>query len=331
MNKILLRKLYSIHSPSGGEDEMADYIRRLLMATGITKVTVDEYGNLYATRGEATSYPCVVAHIDQVQKYHPDDFAVVESQGMMFGYSKRGRRFCGLGADDKNGIYIAICALWQYPVMKAAFFRSEETGCQGSMAANMDFFTDCRFVLQCDRRGDSDLITSIGGLSLCSDDFLQAIDAQSFRYGKADGLMTDVEALKENGLSVSAINMSCGYYDPHTDYEHTDLAALDKCFAFVCHIIEQCTDVYPHEPEFMYGKSGTDYEWTDDDIEAQLSDEIYDVLKYTPEVTEDDLFDYLHGYYPDYDYTRFCDIVTQIREEIAHENSSLSFDDELTI
>ena len=67
-------------------------------------------------------------------------------------------------------------------------------------------------------------------------------------------MMTDVETLKEQGLSVSCCNMSCGYYQPHTDQEYSVKADLLNCLALVEHIIENCTDVYPHEYEYRgYG------------------------------------------------------------------------------
>ena len=59
-------------------------------------------------------------------------------------------------------------------------------------------------------------------------------------------MMTDVLALKENSLSVSCVNLSCGYYNPHSDEEITVKKDLQKCLSFVEHVIEGCTDVYPH-------------------------------------------------------------------------------------
>lgn len=67
--------------------------------------------------------------------------------------------------------------------------------------SKMEFFEDCRFVIQPDRRGSGDLITSISGLSLCSDDFIKDIHPERFGYKETDGLMTDIEQLKENGLN----------------------------------------------------------------------------------------------------------------------------------
>ena len=46
---------------------------------------------------------------------------------------------------------------------------------------------------------------------------------------------------------MSCINLSCGYYEPHTDYEFTSKSDLQKCYDFVCHIIENCTKKYKYE------------------------------------------------------------------------------------
>lgn len=212
----LLKKLYSIHSPSGKEDKMIKFLVSYLSSLPGVKLGKDSYGNLYAIKGETDTYPCIVAHLDQVQRSHPKDFRAIETRDIIFGYSAKEHSICGLGADDKNGIIIAIEAIKKYDCMKVVFFKEEETGCHGSSHAEMRFFDDCRFVIQCDRRGNSDLITNIGCTDLCSERFIQDIDPEKWGYKPEQGMMTDVETLKERGLSVSAINMSCGYYNPHT-------------------------------------------------------------------------------------------------------------------
>ncbi|MDA6986939.1 hypothetical protein OSM86_23565, partial [Escherichia coli] len=50
--------------------------------------------------------------------------------------------------------------------------------------------------------------------------------------------MTDVLTLKENGLEVRCANVSCGYYNAHTDEEITVRKDLQKCLDFVEHLIE---------------------------------------------------------------------------------------------
>lgn len=159
-----------------------------------------------------------------------------------------------MGGEDKNGIFLALSALMEYPVLKCAFFIGEEIGCIGSSAADIGFFLTCRFCVQIDRCGSSDMVTKISG-PLCSDSFIKAADCESWGYRESDGMMTDVEALAEAGVSISCINLSCGYYNPHTDNEFTHKPDLEKCWAFVCHLIEDCTAVYPFE--YTNGWQGT--------------------------------------------------------------------------
>lgn len=249
----LFRKLASIYSGSHKEEPMRQYIKRWIRSS-VPGVLIEEdaIGNMYITKGQSDTYPCVVAHLDQVQDEYPEDYKAIETPDIIFGYSPSLRKQCGLGADDKCGIWIALKMLKKHDAIKLAFFPGEEVGCVGSSQANMDFFDDVRFVIEPDRRGYKDLITEIGWTDLCSDEFLQASDYADFGYEPTHGMMTDVETLKNNGLKVSCINLSCGYYAPHTEDEYIVKADLINACAFVDHIIEKCGDVYTHEAKDTY-------------------------------------------------------------------------------
>ena len=93
------------------------------------------------------TYPCIAAHLDKVQRTHAKDFLVIETQDLLFGYSPKKRRFEGVGADDKNGIWIALKSLEKYDTLKVAFNVGEEIGCVGPGKADMTFYEDCRFVI----------------------------------------------------------------------------------------------------------------------------------------------------------------------------------------
>lgn len=163
----LLKKLYEIHSPSRNERAMKKFIKGYVKKhiPGVT-FRSDHVGNLYMTRGISETYPCIVAHLDQVQREHSKDFKAIETEDIIFGYSPKNRRREGLGADDKNGIWIALKCLEKYECIKVAFFVSEEIGCIGSRNADMNFFEDTRFVIEPDRRGYEDLIIDISFTSL---------------------------------------------------------------------------------------------------------------------------------------------------------------------
>ena len=152
-NYELLSQLYAIHSPFRSEKKMRkfikDYIKRNIPQV---ELSYDKVGNIYAKKGTSDSFPCVVSHIDQVQHEHGRDFRSYVVDGKVFGFSPSVMKMRGLGADDKNGIWVCLQVLAKYDVMKCAFFVGEEIGCVGSSDADMAFFDDCRYVLQCDRR-----------------------------------------------------------------------------------------------------------------------------------------------------------------------------------
>lgn len=283
----LLKKLYEIHSPSRNERAMKKFIKGYVKKhiPGVT-FRSDHVGNLYMTRGISETYPCIVAHLDQVQREHSKDFKAIETEDIIFGYSPKNRKREGLGADDKNGIWIALKCLEKYECIKVAFFISEEIGCIGSRNADMNFFEDTRFVIEPDRRGFENLITDISYTSLCSNDFLRDIGFERFGYKEESGMMTDVLELKERGLGVSCINLSCGYYEPHTHEEFTVKKDLLNCLRLVEHIIENCQSVYPHE-NLDSGYYGMDAET-----------EIWDILSCDPNLSVEDLYEMYHTNYP---------------------------------
>ena len=301
----LLKKLYKVYSPSGKERTMIKFIWNYTKRITGTKVETDAAGNLYITKGEAESYPCIVAHLDQVQRLHSKDFTIVETGEIIFGYSSQNKRQEGLGADDKNGIWIALKCLRKYDSLKLAFFVSEEVGCVGSGRAVMDFFNDCRFVIQPDRRGYQDIINKIGWTSLCSPEFLQAAGYKRFGYRETHGMMTDVQELKERGLQVSCINLSCGYYEPHTDHEFTIKKDLMSCLSLVEHIIENCTDTYPHQTEILDGR------WRSYDEFDEAVDEIFALLDQGELWSIEDLYYMYHSVFPKLDMEDYRRIYTE--------------------
>lgn len=291
MNEKLLKKLYSINSPSGKETDMENFVIEFVSRISGVNFWSDKRGNIYAEkRGSeiGSEFPCIVAHLDEV---HTRDFGCHYSTqrvgGILFGFDLSTDSFVGCGADDKNGIFIALSCLEKYDHIKVAFFVEEEIGCRGSSAADMSFFKDCRFVIQADRRNGSDFISKASFVDLCSAEFIADVNMAKFGYKEATGSMTDVMTLKENGLEVSCCNLSCGYYNPHTENEYTKIYELKNCLDFVQSIIEGCTKVYKHNWDGYgkwgynsYGKWGYgEYEPVTDwglDESKYISDEHYD-------------------------------------------------------
>lgn len=282
----LLKQLFCIHSKSGKEGKIRKLIWNWVRQNvPNAKIVCDKPGNLYIIKGKSETYPCIVAHMDQVQDKHSKDFIAYEAEDIIIGFSPKHREMQGLGADDKCGIWIGLKCLQKFEALKLAFFVGEEIGCKGSGQAEMEFFSDCRFVIEPDRKGAEDLITQIGWTPLCSDDFLKDIGFKKFGYKETDGMMTDIEALKDNGLAISCINLSCGYYKPHTDQEFVYKPALSNCLAFIEHIIKTCTKVYPHvDMTSQYERENYYYDVYDD-----YYSEIYDMLTNDPSLSFGDI------------------------------------------
>lgn len=296
----LLKELFTIYSPSGNEKKMRKFIKWWLKNNvPEAAVKTDEIGNIYVTKGEAETYPCLAAHMDQVQKTHSKDFEVIETKDLILGFSKKCKQQMGLGADDKVGVWINLKCLKKFDHIKAVFFVQEEVGCVGSAKCDLTFFNDCRFVIQCDRRNGDDLITTIGGWTqLCSPEFVKAIQPELFGYKEESGLITDVGELKERGLKVSAINLSCGYYEPHTDREFVIKSEVINCLAFVEHIITTCTNVYPHEDKDDYyfpSRYGWDDSW-DEEYEMAYEGIENDLLNH-PWLTTEQILDNYRGFF----------------------------------
>lgn len=89
------------------------------------RIKVDTMGNIFVTKGNAETYPCVVAHIDEVHSKKPKDFKVIETSEILFGWSSGAKDFIGIGADDKSGVWLSLVSLMKYDNIKVALFVSE--------------------------------------------------------------------------------------------------------------------------------------------------------------------------------------------------------------
>lgn len=245
----LLKELYGISAQTHQEKDMIAFVSQRLTDLSVS-FTIDKAGNIYATKGKATTFPCIAAHLDEVHQAREKGYEVVVIRDeFIIGFNSGKREFNGIGADDKNGIWVCLKCLEKYDNLKCVFFVGEEQGCIGSRQADMKFFDDCRFVLQCDRKGNSDFINCIYGESLCSSQFLKDANLKEHGYKEEKGMQTDVRTLRDRGLEISCANISCGYYYPHTPHEMTNIEDLKKCRTLVEYIIENCWKVYTHKEE----------------------------------------------------------------------------------
>jgi di/tripeptidase len=237
----LLSQLYKIISKSGAEDRMKSFVLDCLKDVPMI-VETDEIGNVFITKGVADTYPCVAAHLDEI--HAPCQREVVCDGDVVYTVDKLWNRV-GCGADDKNGLWVIINLLHSEPVLKVALFVLEERcygipGCRGARACDLSFFDNARYIVECDRKGSSDVVcVGKGATHLCDTDFIPQELLLKYRYEMVPGGKTDVVELKMRGLEIPVCNVSCGYYNAHKNSEYTLFSELQKCLNFVKEIIKE--------------------------------------------------------------------------------------------
>ncbi len=264
MNKDLLWKILHIESSSYHCEAMLEFLAKYAKEKGYDGFYDTPTGNYYMTKGASKTYPCVVAHVDTVHKITGHGISLVTFGNKVTGFDGIDMEQTGIGGDDKCGIYAALHCMEALPACKAAFFVDEEVGCKGSKHCYMKFFKDCRFVLQADRRGNADFVNDIFG-PLSSTRFQRDVlpIITEFGYKFHDGMMTDVEALRDAKIGISVANMSAGYYNPHSVREYIDLDDLENVCLMMEKICKTMVRSYPYTyvepPPKQWGKGLTTY------------------------------------------------------------------------
>lgn len=229
LDKQALWSILSIEAESHDCEAQAEHMAGLLRAAGAT-VTRDEYGNVLAVKGDpATSpVPCIAAHLDTVHQITGEGILPVEVRGSVLGILPKSLEQCGIGGDDKCGLYAALHCLRALPACRVALLVDEEVGCIGASQVDLAFFANAAFVIEADRRGGGDFVTAIAGTPLGSAAWLETVapiyKARGFK--PVAGAMTDIQELRDRGVGVSVANMSAGYHNPHTDRETINLREL---------------------------------------------------------------------------------------------------------
>lgn len=231
-----LKEVLSVPTVTYNEEQMVLYICDWLTKNDI-EFYVDGYLNVYATKGglseDNSYYPCVISHTDTVHNIDTINIreeelpnAQKEIKLALKAYNDNGEP-TGIGGDDKCGVFACLTLLKELPVVKAAFFVSEETGCHGSRRADKEFFKNVGYVIQFDAPENWMISETCSGQVLFDRDseFFTKCDqvlSESMVNEDMDYMThpyTDVYAIRKD-FDVSCINFSIGYYNYHTKNEY---------------------------------------------------------------------------------------------------------------
>jgi putative aminopeptidase FrvX len=203
---------------------------------------MDALGNVSIVKGKPKDgefYPAVVAHLDQVHIFR-EDYDIIEHKGCFMAISNYEQ--VGCGGDDLVGVWLCLECLLALDACKVVLFVDEEVGCLGSTDFDTSFFEDCCFILQGDRRSDTnDFVNYTNGVNTTTNEFNMAVDGLLGEYGYKFniGSMTDVGELIINGAGCCAANVSCGYYEAHTDIEIVNICEAMLCLELFIELFTQ--------------------------------------------------------------------------------------------
>ena len=270
----LLEKVLSIqttNSTNQGDARIIEYIKRFINSNKL-RYTEDKYGNIYVEKGNSSAYPCIVSHVDTVHSMETA-FMIKKINYRWFAFNPITMRQAGIGGDDKVGVAMCLSLLKDCENIKVVFYRDEEDGRKGSTQSilhNKEWYKDCSFLLACDRRGHSDLILEAGGCSnsMISDDFKNDFEHifKKYNFKKANGSVSDATNLFEKGIDISCLNVSVGYYNPHTASEYVDIRDVTHTYKMLMDMVEITKKKYPNKairtsfssyPSSNYSKNST--------------------------------------------------------------------------
>jgi hypothetical protein len=266
MNKPLLIELLTILGPSEEEDLVIDYILKWLIANEPTcTLDIDLFGNLFITKGKATVYPCIVAHMDEVCG-EQEARVIIDLNNVLVGLDPNTGDPAGCPGDDRVGIYCALELLKALPACKIAFFVEEEIGARrGSAQVDLHFFRDCSFILQADRAGDDEIIVESNGGNICSKELQTSISklVKEYEYRFSElGTFTDCGVLAARNVGISCINLGAGYYDNHSEREKVCPTAVENCLNIMYEICLSHSDKrWLNKFKNKYHKFDLDDDW----------------------------------------------------------------------
>ena len=178
------------------------YMHSYLVECGYSPTSED--GFLYA-KGDVPVM--LVAHMDTVHKEQCKD--INNNNGKLSSPQ-------GNGGDDRAGVYILMNIVKELHC-SILLCEDEEIGCVGAKKfIKTDYIKnlDVNYMIEFDRKGNNDAVF----YSCANEDFIDFVeDATNFKF--ATGSVSDISVLMPEA-NLSAVNLSCGYYNAHTLNEY---------------------------------------------------------------------------------------------------------------
>lgn len=228
------------------QKELKKFVAGTLEGTHSNIVVGDGY--VYA---QGTLPVLLVAHLDTVHENLPNIIIYDKNSNSLSSPQ-------GIGGDDRCGVYMILKIIKQYNC-SVLFCEDEECGGVGAnkftktkLAQKLEF----NYMIELDRQGCNDAVF----YHCDNEEFEQFITEDYFKT--AWGTFSDISILAPY-FGCAAVNLSCGYYKPHTKGEYVVLSEMEESINAVCRILERTTENDKFEYLESYG--GTYYDWYEEE------------------------------------------------------------------
>lgn len=313
-NEKLLIEVLGWQSESNKEKEQitSNLLEKLAQISSELLIEEDTHGNIFVTKGEASLYPCIVSHLDQVHKYAQNK-TIFQNGDYLLAFD--GPRQVGTGGDDLVGVFMCLQLLEDYNFIKVVFFVAEEVGCIGSGACDLSYFDDCMFIGQADRKNNSDFINYSNGVQLFGEEFSTFVAPvlKDYNYKECVGISTDAGCLSKRNVGIACFNISCGYYNPHTSTEYVSIKDVTNCYNVICDIISNS------DKRFLFTRPTVTYGSKPTESKSELYDALFQGFKKSKLYVNNPKHIYAYGKALDY-------VVSLIEErDVAYMSSDYDF------
>lgn len=196
---------------------------------------INKDGFLYA---KGTHPVLLVAHLDTVHKTAPKDIFINLSQTRMFATE-------GIGGDDRCGVVIILDIIEKLNC-SVLFTEDEEIGGLGATKFGKEKYDlDVNYVVEFDRKGNNDYVF----YKKANPHFEEHI--KKFGFVKSSGTYSDISEIAED-YEVEAVNLSSGYYNPHTTSEWVSFEDMEDITKRAIEMIATPTEKFDYVAGYSY-------------------------------------------------------------------------------
>ena len=235
------------------QNELIDILPQRLRDAGYTDVICED-GFIYA-RGNIPYL--VTAHMDTVHLSVVQDFyEYVDENGRHILSSPQ-----GIGGDDRCGIYMILEIIKEFKPY-VLFCEDEESGMIGAKKFVRtkyidEFDSDIDFMIELDRAHANDAV-----FYDCDNPEFTAYILENTKYEKDFGTFSDISTLAPM-CGVAGVNLSCGYYKPHTLQEEVVVEEMLNTIVVVKRLLSSKSVKYEYiEKEYLGYAGGWGYDWS---------------------------------------------------------------------